>query len=253
MPMPAVRVSVVTLVVALAACGGGSESALRCGGIVSPQRTISASPSSVELDVCGQQQLVGTANSGCAGDAPAPVVWSSGTPAVATVSSTGLVAANAPGQATITATAFNGTVTATVSVSVRTPTVRSVAASENSLRLRERQARRLAATIVTTGNLTRRAVFVSRAPAIASVRVIDSVSAEITAVAVGSTTIDVIAGGDTLSRLPVPVTVDPAIVATVRITGVTAGDSLLLGARRALTAIVRDSAAAELRDRVIRW
>jgi uncharacterized protein YjdB len=238
----------------LSACGGGSsDNGTSCGGIVSPQRTITASPSTVELDVGGQQQLVGSANSGCAGDPPAPVTWSSGGPSVATVSATGLVAANGPGQATITATAFNGTVSASVSVSVRRPVVTSVTASETSLRLRERQLRRLAATVVTTGNLTRRAVFTSRAPAIASVRVIDSVSAEITAVATGSTTIDVAAAGDTLSRITVPVTVDPAIVASIRISGTVATDSLLLGTRRVLTATVRDSAAIELRDRVVRW
>jgi uncharacterized protein YjdB len=240
-------------VVGVVGCGGGSESSGSCGGIVSPQRTLSTSPASVELDVGGQQQLSATATSGCPGDPPAPVTWQSGAPSIATVSTTGVVAANGPGTATITATAFNGTVSGTVLVTVRRPEVRSISLSDSSVRLRERQTRRVAATVVTSGNLTRRVNFVSRAPAIATVRVLDSLSAEITAVSIGSTVIDVISAGDTLRRATVALVVEPALVSSIRLSGIAAQDSLLIGTRRTITAALRDSAGNELRDRVVRW
>ena len=247
------RSAVTLLALSLVACGGGPDNSTKCGGIVAPQRTVSASPSTVDLDVGGQQQLSAAASTGCASDAPAPVTWQSGAPAIAAVSTTGLVTANAPGTATITASAFNNAAQASVTVTVRRPEVRSVTASDTSIRIRERQTRKLVVTVVTTGNLTRRVTFTSRAPTIASVRVVDSVSAEVTAVAVGSTAIDIVATSDTTRRATVPVVVDPATVASVRIAGLASTDSLLLSSRRTLSVVVRDSANVELRDRVVRW
>ncbi len=85
--------------------------------------SITVSPSSKTLDVGGTQQLSVEVLPATALDKA--VTWSTSNGSVATVSSTGLVTAEAPGSATITATAHDGSlVTGTCSITVNkiTPT-----------------------------------------------------------------------------------------------------------------------------------
>ena len=80
---------------------------------------VTVSPSSAELTVGGTQQLTATV---APNDATNKVVaWTSNNTSVATVSSTGLVTANAAGNATITATTDDGGFTDTCSVTVSNP------------------------------------------------------------------------------------------------------------------------------------
>ena len=82
-----------------------------------PVTSITVSPSSKTLDVGGTQQLSVEVLPATALDKA--VTWSTSNGSIATVSSTGLVTAEAPGSATITATAHDGSgVTGTCSITV---------------------------------------------------------------------------------------------------------------------------------------
>jgi len=207
----------------------------------------------ITLDVGSQQQLSGIASTGCPTDSPPPVSWTSSTPSVASVTTAGIVTALSQGEAIITASALENRVNGTVRVTVRQPQVLSITPSVSVVSFRERQTARISAAVAVTGQLSRRVSFSSRSPATVSVRVIDSVSAEITALAVGSTILDVSSTSDSTKRVAIPVTVGQAIAASIRVAGLASTDSVLLSARRQLSAVVRDSTNAELTGRVIRW
>src|SRR2546426_579841 len=114
------------------------------------------------------------------------VTWASGTPAVATVSSTGLVTGVAAGAATITATSEGQSGTAAVTVNL--VPVASVSVSPASASIRGGQTVQLTATPkdATGSPLSGRVItWVSSAPAVAAV----STGGLVTGVAAGSATI----------------------------------------------------------------
>jgi hypothetical protein len=92
--------------------GGGTPTPVAVTGV-------SVSPTSVSVAVNGTQQLTATVSPANATNQA--VSWSSGNPAVATVSSTGLVTGVAAGTATITVTTQDGARTATSTITVTAP------------------------------------------------------------------------------------------------------------------------------------
>jgi WD40 repeat protein len=149
--------------------------------------SVSVTPASASVVVGGTQSLVAGARD-AAGNALTgrAVTWSSGTPAVATVSAAGVVTAVAAGSATITATVEGITGTATITV---TPVpVASVSVTPVSVSISPGFTQQMAATPRDAGGAAlsgRPASWSSSAPAVAS---IDNAGL-VTAVAAGSTTI----------------------------------------------------------------
>lgn len=236
---------------ALSACsgGGGGDS---CGGILSPNRVLTPTATALSLDVGEQATVAATLSGGCPNDAQT-VTWQSGTPSVATVSSAGQVVALTPGTSIITGTAFDNKTRTSITVTVKTPAVKSITLSATTLALFERKTATLSATVVTTGQLSRRVSFTSSAPTIATVASIDSVSATITAVAPGTADIDVVSQSDASIKATARVTVNPALVATVTLTGVTTSDSIVLGGTRQITATLRDDGGVQLTGRTVTY
>ncbi|OQP56877.1 hypothetical protein A3860_09850 [Niastella vici] len=85
-------------------------------GVVVPVTGLTVTPASDSLQINGTRQLTATVTPSNATNKT--VTWSSGAPAVATVSSTGLVTALAQGSATITATTTDGNFKATSAITV---------------------------------------------------------------------------------------------------------------------------------------
>jgi len=152
-----------------------------------PVAAVTISPATASLVLGGTQQL--TANARDASGAALtgrPVTWSSGTPAVATVSAAGLVTAIAAGTAIITASIEGVPATATITV---TPTpVASVTVTPASFSLPVGGSQPVTATARDAAGtpITGRPVaWTSSTPAVASV----STSGVVTALAVGTATI----------------------------------------------------------------
>ncbi len=252
------EIPVALRVIALGACaalmvGCGDKTA--CTGIISPIRTLSATPASLELEVGGTASVGAAFSSSCAADNPT-VQWTSSDTTVVrvvtNVSGSATVTALRPGPASVNASAI-GPSTTSVPVTVREPVVQGITLSNATLRTRERKSVTLSATVASTGQLTRRVTFTSLSPAIATVTAIDSVSATISAMAIGTTTITVVSVGDPTKTATATITVDEALVSTVTLGGVTVPDSLLLGGTRQLTATARDSGGVELTGRAVTW
>jgi uncharacterized protein YjdB len=224
----------------------------RCGGIAPSQRTVTVSPADLTLEV-GGQSTVGAAVGGECVNGKTGVRYESSNPAIASVSSTGAVTALAAGSVNITATSTDYGVSGTVRVTVRPPAVQSLVLSAAAVTVRERKTAVLRVTVETTGQLTKRVRFTSSAPAVATVTVIDSLSATVTGVATGTADIEVVSEGDATKRATARITVDPALVATVVITGVAASDSVVLASARQLSATVSDSAGVALASRPVTW
>ncbi|ANQ52856.2 carbohydrate-binding protein [Flammeovirga sp. MY04] len=106
------------------------------------------SPSDVQLNVGGSQQL--TATVAPANATNKSVVWSSSNPSVATVSSTGLVSAVTNGSAVISATTVSGTFVASSDVTVSTVIndVTGVSLNTTSLNLVEGNSTQLVETVL---------------------------------------------------------------------------------------------------------
>jgi uncharacterized protein YjdB len=175
-----------------------------------------------------------------------PVTWSTSDSRVATVLQTGAVTAVAVGTATITAA--SGAATGTSTVTVTAAPVQSVSVSPTTLSLVQGQTGTLSATVVdaTGATLSNPSVaWSSRNPAVASV---DAITGVVTAVGVGSTTIDASSGGKTGSS---SVTVTAPPIASITISpsssNVTAGQAVTL------TATVKDAAGNVVTGSTVAW
>ena len=174
-----------------------------------------------------------------------PITFTSGAPAVATISATGLVTGVTPGAATITATSEGKTGTATVSV---TPVpVASVVVTPATPNVTVGQTVQLSASVRAANNeeLTGRSVsWSSGAPGIASV----SATGVVTALAPGTVIIfanvEGVIGSATVTVRQVP-------VGSVVVSPQTA--SVPVGGAVQLSASVRDAAGAELQGRLVGW
>jgi len=155
--------------------------------VAMPLATVTVSPTSAALSIGGTQQLTATTRDSSGNVLSGRVVsWTSGSAAVATVSSSGLVTAVAVGAATITATSEGKSGTATVTVS--SVVVYSVTVTPATAALAIAQTAQLTATLRDDSNrvLTGRTVtWTTSNVAAATV----STAGLVTGVAAGSATI----------------------------------------------------------------
>ena len=174
-----------------------------------------------------------------------PITYTSGTPAVATVSSSGLVTGVAPGTSTITAASEGKSGTATITV---TPIpVASVAVVPNTPNVTVGQTVQLGVTVLGPNNqeLTGRAVsWSSGAPGIASVSPAGVVSGLAPGTAIVFANVEGVVGAATVTVRQVP-------VASVVVSPPTA--SVPVGGAVQLSASVKDASGAELQGRLVGW
>ncbi|MFZ0793746.1 MAG: Ig-like domain-containing protein [Candidatus Korobacteraceae bacterium] len=174
-----------------------------CGGGFFPSSTeitaLSLSPTSAYITPTGTQQFTATATFGnnSSGDVTSQVTWSSSSPSIATINSTGLATGVALGSAVITAKSNNSSVTATAPVTVSSKTVVSIAISptDPSISLSLDQQQQFTATATysdgTMGNVTTSVTWASSATSVATI----SSTGLASPVALGSTTISATLGG----------------------------------------------------------
>lgn len=173
------------------------------------------------------------------------VTFTSSVPAIATVSSSGIVQAIAAGTITITATAGGRSATATVVVLARP--VGAVIVSPERVSLTVGQTLKLSVQVTdASGNLlTGRPIsYVSSAPTVVRV----ATDGTLTVLATGTATITVTSEGKTGTAT---VTALPSPVASLRIAPVTA--SVIVGNSLRLQADALDAAGAVLGQRVVTW
>jgi uncharacterized protein YjdB len=209
---------------------------------------VSVSPSAPTIVVGGTTQLTATVTDVNGNPITSPnVTWSSSSPLVALVSSTGLVSALLPGTSTITAT--SGTKSGTSAVTVTLVPVASVTVSPPTLSLTlGGPPGQLTATVKdASGNvLTNRPVtWTSSDPLIASV---DPTTGLVTAVAVGPATITA-TSGSVSGAAAVAVTQVPVATVTIAPTSISIGQN----ATTTLTATTKDASNNVLTGRVITW
>jgi uncharacterized protein YjdB len=194
-----------------------------------PVASVAVSPSTNDL-VVGQTTSLKAEPRDASGQVLAgrTVAWSTSAPNVASVSSSGVVTAIAPGAATITATSEGKNGTASVTVSPKP--VSAVIISPGQTSVTVGQTTQLGAQVTDDqGNVlpNRPISFTSETPAVATV----STSGLVTGVAPGQTTITATSEGKSGTAT---VTVTPIPVATVEITpsqpNVTVGQTVQLGA-----------------------
>ncbi|MCU0633887.1 MAG: Ig-like domain-containing protein, partial [Gemmatimonadaceae bacterium] len=173
------------------------------------------------------------------------ISWSSSAPAVATVSSTGVVSAIAPGVARIAASAFGTSATIALTVLPRDVARVQVLPAALSVRLGS-TATIQARTFDAEGELlTGRAIaWTSSNPQIATV----TSEGVVTAIAAGAATITATSEGRT-GQAAVTVTLAP--VASVSIAPTV--DTLPLGGTRTFAATLRDASGVTLTGRTVSW
>ncbi|MBX9856393.1 MAG: Ig-like domain-containing protein [Gemmatimonadaceae bacterium] len=176
---------------------------------------VTVSPGSALLQPGGTRQFAATVQAD-AGVSTA-VTWSSSNPAVAVVSSSGLVTAQSMGTALITATSVaddSRRATATVTVA---PAVRDVMISPAILTIAPQATEFLTATVLGDPGVPTGIIWRSANPSVASV----AANGAVTGVSLGSTTITALSVADTTKRatasvtvrVPPQVSVNPATVA----------------------------------------
>ena len=145
--------------------------------------SVSISPSSATINVGSTRQLTSTISPSNASNKS--VTWSSSNSSIASVSSSGLVTAKAPGTVTITATAKDGSgKKGTCSITVN-QLVTSISVSPNSVTLKEGETQQLSVTISPSSASNKSLTWSSSNSSVASV----SSSGLVTAVAEGTVTI----------------------------------------------------------------
>lgn len=211
-----------------------------------PVATVTVTPTRDTLAVGGSRQFsVVVRDAGGAALTGRTIAWSSSNVAVATVSSTGSVAAVSPGTVTITATSEGRTGTATVVVLARLASVVIVSPASGTLVVGTTQALTTQVTDEQGNLLTGRPVtYTTDAPSVATV----SATGVVTAVAAGTARITATSEGRTGSAT---FTVIPVPVATVQVTPSTA--SLVPGATLQLTAVARSAGGTILSGRTVVW
>jgi uncharacterized protein YjdB len=211
-----------------------------------PVASVVVAPSRVDVVIGAHPQLTGTAYDAANVPLPdRPIFWSSSDVTIATVDTTGIVTALAPGTATITATAEGKSAAATVTVA-QVP-VASLAITPNSLSMSVGQTAQLADTArdANANVLTGRVVsWVSSNPAAATV----SSTGSLTALAAGSTTITATCEGVTATAA---VTVSNFAVGSVTVQP--PATSVIQNGSTQLSTTVRDVNGAVVVDRVVTW
>lgn len=202
--------------IALAACGGGDDGSGPTKPDPQPKpptvASVTVAPATVSLQPRQTSQLTATPLDSVGGSLSGrTVTWSSANPAVADVSSSGLVTAVAPGTATMTATIEGKSATAAITV---TPaTVATVSVTPATATLEPKQTAQLTARALdatSTALTDRKLTWTTSSAAVATV----NDSGRVTAVAPGSATITATSDGKSGSAA---ITVNRTSVASVRI------------------------------------
>ncbi|AMW04118.1 Ig-like domain-containing protein [Gemmatimonas phototrophica] len=202
------------LSVGVSACGGGGDG----GGVTPPPpptvRSVTITPSTATVRV-GETQTLSALVDAAAG-AATTVTWSSDLPAVANVSSTGVVTGVGSGTATIRATSTaNSAVSGTALVVVQP--ARTIAISPTVVNIGTGQSAPMTATLVIDPGLATTVTWRSSATNIVTV----SASGVVTGVAQGSAQITVLSTVDTTLRASATVNV-VQVVRAVTVTPTTA-------------------------------
>lgn len=166
-------------------------------------RGISVSPATATVAPGGSTPLTATLT----GDqgAPAGIVWRTSAPAIATVSSTGVVSGVAIGTATITALAAGDTTKqATATITVANGVSISLTPSSASLALNEQ--RTFVAAVQAGSGVSQAVTWRTSAPSVATVS-----SGVVTGVGFGSATITAVSVADTTRQASATVTVVPQV------------------------------------------
>lgn len=184
-----------------------------------------------------------------------PVSWASSDPAIATISSTGLVTALAAGTVTITARIEEIEASATLTMVALPPALTAIRASVDTVVLYQGQSAAVTTTVTQpTGAPTATVTFGTVMPSVATV----SNTGVITGVAPGTATITAtaaVAGNTNFSAATQSTTIEvivrPLPVASVQITPGTV--NLVVGGVQQLATTVRDSLGGVLTGRTARW
>lgn len=211
-----------------------------------PVAGVRVTPASASLVVGQTTQLAATATD--ASGTPLrdrPVTWTSSNEDVATVSSSGLVIARAPGSATITASVDGKSAAATISVA--SVPVESVIVSPSPAQLTPGQSVQLEVRVTdASGRLVtdRPISFSSDDPGVATV----SGGGLVAGVAPGTTTVRATSDGKTGTTT---VMVGAVPVGSVSVSPGSA--ELIVGGSTPLSAVVRDASGNTLGDRAVSW
>lgn len=173
------------------------------------------------------------------------ITWSSSAPSVASISSSGVVLAIAPGAATISATSEGRA--ATVLVTVLAPTPASMQVSPASVSLSPSQTANLTATVRDASGNVMTGQPVSWSSSSNSVATVTQTGV-VTGVAPGVVSISATSGGRSAAAT---VTVQPAVVAAVNLNYATT--TILAGDIRVLIATARDAANNIVSGRSVSW
>ena len=201
------RAIVLTLV--LVACGGGGDSA-GPPVVVNPPtvRSVAVTPTAATIRVGETQSLNAVVDA--INGAGTGVTWTSESPTVATVNSTGLVTAVAIGTATIRVTSVADTrVSTTASITVQG--VRNISVTPATVSLGAGQTQALQATVQIDAGLPATVTWRTSSATIATV----SAAGVVSGVAQGIATITAVSVGDTALRATTTVNVIP-VVRTIR-------------------------------------
>src|SRR5438876_4703772 len=211
-----------------------------------PVASLTVSPATANLQAGATAQLTATPKDASGNPLSGRVVtWSSDTPGVATVSSSGLLTATAAGSATITATSEGTTASATVTVT-QVP-VASVTVSPASASIVVGATQQLTAVTKDAAGATLTGRVVTWSASDASVAIVSS-SGLVTGRSAGSTIITATSEGKN-GTSAITVTLVPVASVTVNPPSAT----ILVGATRQLSAVTKDAAAATLSGRVVTW
>lgn len=214
-----------------------------------PVASVAVTPGTQSLNIGGTVTLSATVRDSSGGALSGrAITWSTGDPTVATVSSTGVVTAKAPGAVAITATSEGKSGSATITVlPAAPPSVASITINPNGTTIDSAQATTLVATVLdSAGNaLSGRPVTWSTSSSqIATV----SQSGVVTGGTPGAASIT--ARSDTATA-SVIVTVHPVPVASV---AVTAANSIIqVGATTTMTAVTKAAGNYVLLGRTVTW
>ncbi len=221
--------------------------AVGCKGADEPPAvaSVSVSPSAATVTVGLTTQLSASPRDAGGNALTNPVDWSSGAPAIATVTGTGLVTGVSVGSATITATSAGKQGTA--SVSVIPPAVATVAVTLAATTVEQGRTTQASVVLRDIGNnvLSGRAIaWTSSNPAIASV----SAAGLVTALTVGTASITATSEGKTGAAA---ITVIPRPVNTVIVT--MTPTALVAGTSGQATFVARDVDGNALTGRTAIW
>ena len=209
----------------LAACGGGSQSTSTNPNPVLQSVQVTGPSANVTVGQTQQMKAMGAYNSGSSQDLTNSATWASSDSTVATVSSSGMLTANAAGNCSITAKV--GAVTGSFNISVA-PSLISISVTPASVSIAPGTTQQFIATGTysdnSTQNLTGSATWVSSNTAVATVSSISPTRGLAQAVAAGAATITATSG--TVSGTAT-LTVSSASATSITVTP--AGASLPLG------------------------